>query len=85
MFWIQTSGWYPTGRSTSVLEGIDKGGATNWSGLLPETGEYEIYVSNPPISDHPIGRSLPYKLTITTRKGVVGHSQTSTIKLSRKR
>lgn len=67
VFWIQSRGWYPAGRSSSVLEGIDKGGATNWSGILPGTGEYEIYVSNPPISDHPIVRSLPYRLRITRK------------------
>lgn len=67
VFWIQSRGWYPTGRSTHVLEGIDKSGATNWSGILPGTGEYEIYVSNPPISDHPIVRSLPYRLRITSK------------------
>jgi hypothetical protein len=67
VFWVQSRGWYPPSSNTALLEGIDKGGVTNWSGILPGTGEYEIYVSNPPISDHAIRRSLPYTLEITIR------------------
>jgi hypothetical protein len=58
------NGCYVQGRSTALLEGIDKGGVTDWSGELPITGEYEIYVSNPPISDHVVKRALPYKLEV---------------------
>jgi hypothetical protein len=64
VFWVQGRNWYPRDRFNAILEGIDKGGVTNWSGILPGTGEYEIYVSNPPISDHPIRRSLQYELRI---------------------
>ncbi len=52
---------------TKVLEGIDKGGVTDWSGELPATEAYEIYVSNPPISDHRVRRILPYTLEITIK------------------
>jgi hypothetical protein len=67
VFWVQSNGWYPPGRSTALLEGNDKGGITDWSGKLPGTGEYEIYVSNPPISDRAVRRSLRYKLEITVK------------------
>jgi hypothetical protein len=67
VFWVQSRGWYPSGSRTALLEGIDKGGVTYWSGSLPGTGEYEIYISNPPISDHVIRNSLPYKLEITAK------------------
>jgi hypothetical protein len=67
VFWVQSRGWYPPSSNTALLEGIDKGGVTNWSGILPGTGEYEIYVSNPPITDHAVRHSLPYKLEITIR------------------
>jgi hypothetical protein len=67
VFWVQCRGWYPPGSRTAVLERIDKGGVANWSGILPGTGEYEIYVSNPPIGDHAIRRSLPYKLQMAIK------------------
>lgn len=67
VFWVQSRGWYRPGSSTALLEGIDKSGVTNWTGKLPGTGEYEVYVSNPPISDHAVRHSLAYKLEITIK------------------
>lgn len=70
VFWVQTKkGWYPPGESTALLKGIDKGGVTSWSGTLLGTGEYEIYVSNPPIADHPVYRPFPYTLQIMHEHG----------------
>ena len=66
VFWVQ-SRKYSQGRDTLLLEGIFKGGVDDWSGELPVTGEYEIYVSNPPINDHLIKRALPYKLVVEIR------------------
>ena len=66
VFWVQ-SRKYVQGRDTLLLEGIYKGGVADWSGELPVTGEYEIHVSNPPISDHPVKRALPYKLAVEIR------------------
>jgi hypothetical protein len=66
VFWVQSKK-YVQGRNTALLEGIDKGGVADWSGELPITGEYEIYVSNPPVSDHPVKRALSYKLEVEIR------------------
>lgn len=66
VFWVQSRKYSP-GRDTLLLEGIYKGGVADWSGELPVTGEYEIYVSNPPVSDHPVKRALPYKLAVEIR------------------
>jgi hypothetical protein len=67
VFWVQAKGWFPPSKTTALLDGIDKGGVTDWSGRLPGTGEYEIYVSNPPISDHPLTSSKRYALEITIK------------------
>ena len=64
VFWAQSRDYIP-GRNTLLLEGIDKGGVTKWSGELPVSGEYEIYISNPKISDHAVTRSLRYTLEVT--------------------
>ena len=66
VFWVQSRN-YSQGRDTLLLEGNYKGGVDDWSGELPVTGEYEIHVSNPPISDHPVKRALPYKLAVEIR------------------
>jgi hypothetical protein len=66
VFWIQSRKSIPQ-RNKYILEGIDKGGATDWTGELPLTGEYEIHVSNPPISDHEIKRTISYKLEVEIR------------------
>lgn len=67
VFWVQAKGWYPSGSTSALLAGIDKGGVMSWSGFLPETGDYEIYVSNPPVSNHVVRRSLPYRIEITVK------------------
>lgn len=58
---------YLKGRDTLLLEGVFKGGVAEWSGELPVTGEYEIYVSNPPINDHPVKHAMRYKLVVEIR------------------
>jgi hypothetical protein len=63
VFWVQ-SRRYIRGRSTLLLDGIDKGGVTDWSGELPVAGEYEIYISNPRISDHTVTVPLRYNLEV---------------------
>lgn len=63
VFWVQ-SRKYVQGRDTLLLEGVYRGGVTDWSGELPVTGEYEIYVSNPEINDHPVKHALAYKLAV---------------------
>lgn len=63
-FWVQSRD-HLLKNSTAILEGIDpKGGETSWSGELPMTGEYEIYLANPEISDHVIKRALHYTLEV---------------------
>ncbi|HEX8474627.1 MAG TPA: hypothetical protein VF666_11380 [Pyrinomonadaceae bacterium] len=47
-----------------VLDGIHRNGVTDWSGELPFSGEYEIYVSRPPVSDRREKRVLPYKIEL---------------------
>jgi hypothetical protein len=65
VFWVQSKR-YIAGRNTTILEGIDpRGGAVDWSGELPLTGEYEIYLSNPEVSDHLIKYSLRYALAVS--------------------
>jgi len=66
VFWVQSKK-YIQGRDTLLLEGVYKGGVVDWSGELPATGGYEIYVSNPPINDHPVKRALPYELAVEIR------------------
>lgn len=65
VFWVQSKKRV-AGRNTTFLEGIDpRGGAVEWSGELPLTGEYEIYLSNPEVSDHVIKHSLRYALAVS--------------------
>ena len=66
VFWLQSKNYFPE-RSTYLLEGIDRGGDTDWMGALPFSGEYEIYVSNPRISDHSINATLSYTLKVEIR------------------
>ena len=63
VFWIQ-SRKYVANRDTLLLEGVDRRGETAWSGTLPVSGEYEIWVGNPEISDHPVKRPVHYKLQV---------------------
>ena len=63
VFWIQ-SRKYVANRDTLLLEGVDRRGETDWSGILPVSGEYEIWVGNPEISDHPVKRPVHYKLEV---------------------
>ncbi len=64
VFWVQSTK-YVQGRDTLILDGIDRRGATDWSGELPLTDDYEIYVSNPPVNTHRIKRALPYSLEVS--------------------
>ncbi len=65
VFWVQSKK-YVAGRNTAILEGIDpRGGAVEWTGQLPLTGEYEIYLSNPEVSDHEILRPLRYAVEVS--------------------
>ncbi|HVF51713.1 MAG TPA: hypothetical protein VNA19_16635 [Pyrinomonadaceae bacterium] len=63
VFWVK-------GRNSArekyplVLAGIHKNGETDWSGELPASGEYEIHVSNPTIGDHPVRRTLSYRVEL---------------------
>jgi hypothetical protein len=66
VFWIQ-SRKYIAGSNTMILDGIDKGGVQDWSGTLPASGEYEIYVSNPPVSDHAIQHNIHYVLQVALK------------------
>ena len=77
-FWVQTRE-YIRGRNTLFLEGFGKSGATDWSGKLPITGEYEIVISNPIIGDHVIESPVPY--TLEVRILGVGHRAALTVKL----
>jgi hypothetical protein len=63
VFWVQ-SRRYVHGSSSLILGGIHRNGETDWSGELPLSGEYEIYVSNPPMSDHAVSRALYYEVEL---------------------
>jgi hypothetical protein len=66
-FWIQTCK-YVKGRDTLMLDGIDISGKSDkWSGTLPADGEYEIYVSNPPYSDHVVKHIIRYALEVSIK------------------
>lgn len=66
-FWIQTSK-YIKDRDTLMLDGIDISGKFDkWSGTLPADGEYEIYVSNPPYSDHVVRHTIRYALEVSIK------------------
>lgn len=65
-FWVRGK---PSARegASLVLEGIHRNGATDWSGELPFSGEYEIHISRPPVSDYS-GKRLPaYKLEVSIK------------------
>jgi hypothetical protein len=64
VFWVQGIK-YTKGRNTRILEGIDSRGVTDWSGTLPATGTYQVYLSNPPVSDHSITRTSYYTMQIS--------------------
>ncbi len=65
VFWVQ-SRKYVAGSNSTYLEGIDpRGGEAEWSGQLPLTGEYEIYLSNPGAGDHEILRPLRYAVEVS--------------------
>lgn len=57
VFWVQ-------GLKAGLLQEIGKGGVTEWSGKLPETDEYEIYVSTPPVQNSEQTRLSPFRLKI---------------------
>lgn len=61
VFWVR--GVEPA-TGPLVLEGIHRNGMTDWSGELPFSGEYEISISRPPVSDSTRKRTLPYKLEV---------------------
>lgn len=62
-FWVRGARSAPA-RDSLVLKGIHRNGATVWSGELPFSGEYEIHVARPPVSDRPEKRVRPYKLEV---------------------
>jgi len=64
VLWVQSTRPVP-GNDSFILPGITKEGVTEWSGELPSSQDYEIYISNPRISDHPVTRVLPYTLRLT--------------------
>jgi len=64
VLWVQSRKYYPGNKDTLLLEGVDRHGMTDWSGTLPITGEYEVIISNPDVSDHPIRHSVHYKLEV---------------------
>lgn len=64
VFWVQGVK-YLQGRDTLMLDGIDRGGVTHWVGELPLTGDYEIYVANPPVNTQRIKRALSYSLEVS--------------------
>ncbi len=66
VLWVQSTRPVPDSDSF-ILPGLSKSGVTDWSGELPSTQDYEIYVSNPRISDHPVKRVLPYKLRLEVK------------------
>lgn len=66
VLWVQSTRRVPNSDSF-ILPGITKEGVTEWSGELPSTQDYEIYVSNPRISDHPVTHVLPYTLRLTLK------------------
>jgi hypothetical protein len=49
---------------SNVLDGISRGGTTEWEGELPFSGEYELYITRPPVSNSTQQRTLPYKLVV---------------------
>lgn len=63
VFWVKTR---MSGREKHwlILEGVHRNGQTEWSGALPASGEYEIQISNPPVSDHPVRRALSYQVKL---------------------
>ncbi|HVF57384.1 MAG TPA: hypothetical protein VM934_14615 [Pyrinomonadaceae bacterium] len=52
------------GKAALVLEGIHRNGMTDWSGELPFSGEYEIHVARPPVSDSSAKHTLPYRIEL---------------------
>lgn len=66
VLWVQSTRPVP-GNGSFILPGITKEGVTEWSGELPSSQDYEIYISNPRISDHPVTRVLPYTLRLTLK------------------
>jgi hypothetical protein len=66
VLWVQSTRPVP-GTDSFVLPGITKEGVTEWLGELPASQDYEIYISNPRISDHPVTRVLPYTLRLTVK------------------
>jgi len=64
VFWVRTRMYLP-GSDTTLLEGIDKRGVTQWDGRLPLTGEYEINVSHTKMSYHVIKRALSYNVRVS--------------------
>jgi hypothetical protein len=64
VFWIQ-SREYIENRNTKLLDGIDRGGVLRWTGRLPISGDYDLYVSRPPVNDHPVIGVIRFKLMVS--------------------
>ena len=67
LFTVQHVGSYIPGTDTQFLEGIYSTGNIDWSGKLPVTGQYEIWVFNPAVSDHFFKHPLGYRLEVTIK------------------
>lgn len=62
VFWV--FGKKPSERHALVLEGIHRNGVTDWTGELRFSGDYEIRLGRPPVSDSAEAETLPYQLEV---------------------
>src|SRR5215472_11533774 len=67
LFAIQRVGDRLPGTNSQFLEGSYPQGNIDWSGKLPATSQYEIWVFNPAVSDHFINRALAYTLEVAIK------------------
>src|ERR1044071_6008422 len=65
VFVVQHIGKHIPGTNTDILKGVDPHGEIDWTGRIPVDGEYEIWVSNPNITDHPITHPIRYILEVS--------------------
>jgi len=62
VFWV--FGKSPRESHALVLDGIHRNGVTDWTGELRFSGDYEIRLGRPPVSDSAQARTLPYRLEV---------------------
>ncbi|HEV8482245.1 MAG TPA: hypothetical protein VGV87_01695 [Blastocatellia bacterium] len=65
VFVVQHIGNHIPGTNTQILEGVNPHGEINWLGKIPVDGDYEIWVSNPEISDRFYTRPIRYILEVS--------------------